>query len=470
MQHSTSLGFFGRKREDLLLVCLVIAAIGVLCAAGTVGPLHFAISGLLFALASLIAFRGHSLSVQTRSRLSDLAERQNLASQVEEAQVNYQSIFNNAVEGIFQSTPEGSFITANPALARMLGRETPEGLIAEMSGWSARHFFCDPVRWAEMMRFIELQDSVGDFEAESMRLDGRTIWISQNVHAVRDDRGVIMYLEGTALDITEHRWAERRRALQYATARILSEAASVVEARPKILQAICELLEWNLGAVWDVALSENVLRCVEIWSTQGMDISEFEEASTELTLAPGEELSGMVWQTGEPAWVVNFAEENFPTHALVAAKQGMNSVFGIPIKVGGEVMHVLEFFSPKASEPDPELLQMLAVVANQIGSLVERKLAEEALRDTVMRKAAILESALDCIITFDHIGKVLEWNSAAERTFGYRRSDVVGQSLVELIVPDSLRSAPGGGLPLYSAAALSYGRRSEIVVMRRNGH
>ena len=460
-----------RKRDDVILAGLVVVAIVVgLYAAATVGTTEFLISGTLFAMAGLLTIRGHRLSMEARSTMTELADRKHLLAQAEEAKVNYQSIFNNAMEGLFQCTPDGSFVAANPAMAQMLGRDTSNALINETSGWPARNFFADNVRWAELPRTIEAQDSVAEFEAEVVRSDGRTVWISHNMHAVRDEAGTLLYLEGMAVDITERRWAERRRALQYAVARVLSEASSVVEARPKILQAICDVLEWSMGAVWDVVLSDNVLRCVEIWHAHGIDISEFQDAAEEVTFAPGVRMAGRIWQTGEPAWVVNFASEEFSLNAMVAAKYGMNSAFGIPIKVGGEVMHVLEFFSPKVSQPDRELLQMLGVIANQIGYLIERKLAEESLRDTVARKGAILESALDCIITFDHVGRVIEWNPAAERTFGYRRADVLGRLLAELIIPETMRSGPCSGLPLYNASTSSLGRRSEIAVMRSNGH
>ncbi len=467
--------FASQKREApyviaALAVVLLAGAVGLYPAAklGWAGVACFAFlltaGGFLFVLAILMMRRHRFLQT---SRFHAL-ENDRLALQVEEAQVNYQSIFNNAAQGIFQSTPEGSFITANPALAKMFGMEDPEELINAMSGWPARHFLSDQVRWAEMVQYLLWQDSVAEFEAEAVRKDGRTLWISQNVHAVWDENDEMLYLEGTIFDVTERHWAECRRALQVSATRILDEAASVAEARPRILEAICELLDWEVGAVWEVAMTDNVLRCVEIWHRPGIDIAEFEDASLETGFTPGMRLAGKVWQTGEPAWVVNFSEQEFSANALVAARYGMNSAFGIPIKVGGEVLQVLEFFSPRATEPDPELLQMLGVVASQIGHLVERKLAEEALRDTVIRKEAILESALDAMVTFDHEGKIVEWNPAAERTFGHRKADVLGSRLVDLILPESARCALGGGLPIYNAG-LSFGRRSEIVALRQDG-
>lgn len=458
-----------RKRDDFIVPTVLLA--------GGVGLYPVAMLGTAGLCTWLALVAGACFLALRRQRLwwysQSVASTDNsLAQQVEQAQVNYRSIFDNAAQGIFQSTPQGSFITANPALARMFGMESPEALINEMSGWEGKHFFTDPVRWAEMIQYILWQDSVADFEAEVVRKDGRTIWISQNVHAIWDENDEIAYLEGTIFEITERHWAERRRALQYAAAKILNDTASLAEARPKILQTICELLEWEMGAVWDVVHEENILKCVEIWHRQGIDIGEFEEASLEITFEPGVRLAGKVWQTGEPAWVVHFAEEEFSLHALVAAKYGMNSAFGIPIKVGGEVMHVLEFFSPKASEPDPELLQMLGLVANQIGYLIERKLAEETLRETVVRKTAILESALDSIVTFDHEGRVLEWNPAAERTFGYRREDILGRPLAELILPEADRAGHTGagiGLPLFNSGN-TFGRRMEITLQRAGGN
>src|SRR4029453_15765902 len=125
-------------------------------------------------------------------------------------------------------------------------------------------------------------------------------------------------------------------------------------------------------------------------------------------------------------------------NAAIAVNAGMGSAFGIPIKVRGEVQHVLEFFSPKISLPDPELLQTLSAITNQLGHLIERKAAEEALRTSEMRKAAIVSSALDCIISYDATGAITEFNPAAERTFRRTQSEVLGRSIEEVVLPEDL--------------------------------
>jgi PAS domain S-box-containing protein len=215
-----------------------------------------------------------------------------------------------------------------------------------------------------------------------------------------------------------------------------------------------------------------LLRCVEIWQTPGVDIAEFEEANTRTTYALGAGLAGEVWQTGEPKWIANLADDaNFP-NAGIAVKAGMGSAFGVPIKVAGEVLHVLEFFSPKIALPDPELLQTLGAIGSQLGQLIERKANEEALRKSEMRKAAILQSALDCIISFDLDGRITEFNPAAERAFGYSQSEAQGRDVSELIIPEELRENHRRGLAIFNATNITspaLGRRMEWLATRSDG-
>src|SRR4029077_5183747 len=112
---------------------------------------------------------------------------------------------------------------------------------------------------------------------------------------------------------------------------------------------------------------------------------------------------------------------------------------------------VMEFFSREVRPPDDELLETMTALGHQVGQFIERRRAEAACLASEARKAAILENALDCIITIDKDSRVIEWNPATERTFGYSRAEALGQPMAELIVPPRLRDQHYRGLAHYLA-------------------
>ena len=402
---------------------------------------------------------------------ADVREKARLVRLLHDRETTYRAMFDNAIEGMFQTTPEGKYIAANRALARMFGYESPEQMIGSVSD-IGRQLYADPARREFLFEALKNQDTVSDFEAEFLRADGGTFWARGNVNAVRDGGGKLLYLEGTAEDISARHWGEQRRRLQDATARVLGEAASVVEARPKILESICAILEWKMGAVWDVDAQAGLLRCVEIWHTPDVDIAEFEEENAGTTYESGSGLAGAVWQSGEPKWIANLAAEASFAAARIAVKSGMGSAFGVPIAVRGEVRHVLEFFSPKIASHDPELLQTLSVIGGQLGHLIERKNAEEALRKSEMRKAAIFDAALDCIVSFDAEGRIGAFNPAAERAFGYSAAEVLGREAVAVMVPEPMCDLLRRALARSESSPelhMRSGRRFEMRAVRRDG-
>ena len=124
-----------------------------------------------------------------------------------EAELKYRNFFENACEGIFQTTPEGKFITANYALAHMLGFDSVEEMISARTD-IANELYVDPQRRDEFKRLLDANGVVLEFELEVYRKDGGRVWLSENVRAVRDERGEVLHFEGTCLDITERRRAE----------------------------------------------------------------------------------------------------------------------------------------------------------------------------------------------------------------------------------------------------------------------
>ena len=129
-----------------------------------------------------------------------------------DAEERYRNIVENAVEGIFQTTPQGRYLSINPALARIYGYDKPEEMIGAYLD-IGRQLYVDPARRLEFMRLIHLNGVVSNFESEVYRKNGEIIWISENAREVRDGSGNLLYFEGTVEDITERKTYETRTGL-----------------------------------------------------------------------------------------------------------------------------------------------------------------------------------------------------------------------------------------------------------------
>jgi PAS domain S-box-containing protein len=122
-------------------------------------------------------------------------------------EATYRSIVEHAIEGIFQTTPDGGYLLANPALAEIYGY----GSVDELKNGVqqiARQLYVDPERRSEFIRRMNEKDSVWGFESPIYRKDGSIIWISENVRVIRDEKGEVLYYEGTVEDITERKRVE----------------------------------------------------------------------------------------------------------------------------------------------------------------------------------------------------------------------------------------------------------------------
>jgi len=161
-------------------------------------------------------------------------------------------------------------------------------------------------------------------------------------------------------------------------------------------------------------------------------------------------------------WIIQFA----PTKEYLAAQRSWQvwSVLAGGLLFSGLLGAFLLMVTGRAAE-------LQAINRDLQKEITDRKSAEEALRKSEARKGAILESVLDGIITMDHEGKLLEFNPAAEEMFRYKRADVVGKSMAELIIPPSLRERHRRGIAHYLATGEGpiLGNRIEMTAMRADG-
>lgn len=308
-------------------------------------------------------------------------ETASLYTQVRNAEERYRSIFENAVEGIFQATPDRRFTTVNPAMVRILGYNSPEEVIETFTD-IGRQLYVNPEVQAEFTRTLNEGGVVQGAQVEVYRKDGEKIWLSLNMRLVNDETGSEICCEGAVEDITERKGAEDRLVAQYAVTRAIAESNTFTEGAQKILQAVCESLGWEHGGLWTLTHGPDLMRCTEIWQAPGAQAEEFAQATRASIFAMGIGLPGRVWTNCQPVWISDVVEDaNFP-RLSVAARVGFHVACGFPIWLRSEVLGVVEFFSRSIREPDPALFAMMATIGGQIGQFIESKRVEEALGES----------------------------------------------------------------------------------------
>lgn len=260
-------------------------------------------------------------------------------------------------------------------------------------------------------------------------------------------------------------------SVQGSVASILNESSNSAEAFPRMLATIGASLGWEVGALWAVDESADVLRRTARWSAPGVDQAAFEEVSGQAQFERGAGFPGHVWATEQARSVANVQTDEHFLRTSAAAAAGLHGGFAFPVSLGERVVGVVEFFTREAREPERAYLDTLASLGSQIGQFMQRTQAQDDVRSSEALKTAVLDSAFDCVVTMNHEGCVVDFNPAAERTFGYSREEVVGKEMADLIIPPQLRERHRSGLARYmeTGEGAVIDNRIEITGWRSDG-
>lgn len=390
--------------------------------------------------------------------IRDITERKKSELALQQAETKYHNIFENAMEGIFQTSPEGKLLTANPALARMLGYESPEELIANV-GDLDHDFYVQPDRREEFKRHLNDYGFTFQFESEAYCKDGSTLWISENVQTIRDERWQVHHYEGTLIDITERKRAEEAIQRQtkeltaiYETARRLQQLRAPDILAREIILSLERLLNYTFGAV--LLIEETTGRLLPFAISEqkrGGSFTDIDAAyisSHEPRVGKG--VTGWVAQTGEVVCLGDVSKD--PRY--YAVRQDIQSELCVPLQVNDQIIGVVnvESIQPDAyGESDQRLLETIAAqIATAIQNsrlydqaqqeLAERKKAEDALRENQNRLQLIMDRMPIACVLYDIDFHITYWNQAAERIFGYTAEEIIGKAENEFLVPPSLWS------------------------------
>ena len=330
-------------------------------------------------------------------------ERERLLANERSARLRAEGILETALDGIITIDGEGRIRDFNPASERMfghsradaVGRDVAEMIIPPRFRESHRRGFA---RFLATGKGLVLNKRT---DLTALRADGTEFPVEVAVTLISASDGVLC--TGYIRDVTEIRRNEQRRAVRYAVTNALANADSVRDATSAILRAVCETLGWQVGELWLVDPDARVLRLLDALSLPLDRCRKFMAVSRTWTFPQGVGLPGSVWASGQAVWLPDLAAASSFSRVELAAGAGLHAILAVPIRLGGEVIGVMQFIASTIESPDRPLLDLLATAGNQIGQFLGRKRAEEERSELLVREQAALEEAEAAIVMRDQL-------------------------------------------------------------------
>ncbi len=330
-------------------------------------------------------------------RLRTELEQRYLAEQKSRlAEAKYRSIFENAIEGIFQSTKDGTFLEINPALARICGYDSPAVLMAEITD-IAKQLYIDPNRRSEFIAELENSGSLVGFESQIFRADGEIIWISENARTVCDETGKLLYYEGTVEDIT---------------VRKNSEVA--IAAQQKQLHKSETTNKAILNAIPDMIFRIN---------RDGVFLSFQPSLLIQPLFEPREFIGKLI-------------EEIMAIEVALQTRQAIEKALAT-----GE-LQTLEYDLTEGDNVQEFEARIVACGEDEVLSIVrditDAKQAQQALTKSEAKFRSMIQNSSDIITLFNKEG-IIEYESPSlEKILGYKPEELIGKNVFDFIHPEDL--------------------------------
>jgi len=286
--------------------------------------------------------------------------------------------------------------------------------------------------WEEHRRLLDARQPFSDFHVRLVDENGAEHFFSTTGAPTFDGAGIFTGYRGLARRITKSKRAEQLLWLEHTVARSVTEADSVAAALKAVIRAVCEAQDWECGRFFRVDDEAGALHFAEFWSKPGPQFDVYIERSRKIVYTPGVGLAGKVWQSGEPMWVADITRDARVWQQAIAVEAGMHGAFVFPVNSEGKMIGVLAFNSREIRDPDEHLMRAIHVIGAQIGQFVQRKQAEEVLRESEERFRNLTELSSDWYWEQDENFRFTMVSDNLHRRLGTATHSVIGKARWEL--------------------------------------
>lgn len=300
--------------------------------------------------------------------------------------VDPESVLGILPVGITVQDRSGRLVYANEEGARLLGFRTgAETADTPPSEILARFEFMtedgDPVSPEDLPgRRVLRGEDPGSLVIRVLNVaTGEESWRTVTAMPIFEE-GEVTHAVNVFRDITREKLAQQRLEAEYAVSSVLATSASLEEAEPRILEAICRSLLWDVGILWRRHPVDGMLRVQAAWHRGEPALQRFVERSSELEFPRGRSFPGVVWESGQPTWIHDVSVDDRFVRREEARDAQLRGACGFPMRRDGEVFGVMEFLTRKVRDADPQLLQMLGTLGGQVGMFALRQDAESRQR------------------------------------------------------------------------------------------
>jgi PAS domain S-box-containing protein len=291
--------------------------------------------------------------------------------ELQKSEKEIRDIFENIQDIFYRTDTKGILSMISPSI-KHYGYQREE-----LIGSNIDFIYADPKEKDLLIKTLVEKHLIAGLEIKLKHKNGKIFYASASGRLLVDDEANPIGIEGILHDISNRKFTEQCLEVQYTVVRLLADSDNLESVIEKILQTICENLEWDIAGFW-LTQADGSLKQIGVWHSPTIEGIEYKKASEEKIFSKGMGIIGYIWETGKPLWRADLAVATDFLRGACINKLGLNSVLAVPIMLGKEILGIIEIFSRYIKPFNTTLLNIMMALGNQVGQFIERKRAELA--------------------------------------------------------------------------------------------